>query len=97
MSRSILALTLIVIGFLIVGLYRSSYRAKAAEEKIAALEVEISNAQREISLLRIEYEHLTSRAAVETYAREELGMVLPSADQIRTVPAIESQPESGGR
>ncbi|MEO0465310.1 MAG: septum formation initiator family protein [Pseudomonadota bacterium] len=81
MSKRAFIFGLVVIAVLIVGLYRAKYGARDARAEIAAVEVEIAEAERRLVLLEAELSHMVRREWIEEYARRELGMAPPRADQ----------------
>ncbi|MEM0985392.1 MAG: cell division protein FtsL [Pseudomonadota bacterium] len=84
MSRPAWIFGLIVIAVLIAGLYRAKFGARDAAGEIAAIEAEIKDAEQRKALLEAEVSHLARREWIEEYARKELGMAPPSAEQFIT-------------
>ena len=91
MSRSAFAFGVIVIVLLIVGLYRAKYGASEAREEIARIEAEIADAARRKALLEADLSHMIRREWIEEYARRELGMGPPRADQFVTPEALDAR------
>ena len=81
MSKHAFLFGLAVIAVLIVSLYRAKYGASEAREEIAAVEVQIENARHRKALLEADLSHMIRREWIEEYARRELGMGPPRADQ----------------
>lgn len=81
MSKRAFIFGLVVIAVLIVGLYRAKYGARDARAEIAEVEAEIADAQQRLVLLDAELSHMIRREWIEEYARRELGMAPPRADQ----------------
>ena len=81
MSKKAFIFGLVVIAVLIVGLYRAKYGAQEARAEIKAVETEIAEAEGRIVLLEAELSHMIRREWIEEYARRELGMAPPRADQ----------------
>lgn len=84
MSRPAFLFGLAVIALLIVALYRAKYGATEARAEIAALEAEIAEAKERKALLEADFSHMIRREWIEEYARRELGMAPPRADQFIT-------------
>jgi len=84
MSKPAWIFGLIVVAVLIAGLYRAKYGARDAAGEIAAVEAEIAAAEQRILVLEAEISHLSRREWIEEYARRELGMAPPRADQFIT-------------
>lgn len=81
MSRNAFIFGLILVAVLIFSLYRAKYGAQDAVEEIARVEAEIEAAERRKLLLEAELSHLSRREWIEEYARKELGMGPPRAEQ----------------
>ncbi|MEM7766944.1 MAG: cell division protein FtsL [Pseudomonadota bacterium] len=81
MSKPAWIFGLIVVAVLIAGLYRAKYGARDAAGDIAQIEAEIEAAQQRVLMLEAEVSHLSRREWIEEYARNELGMAPPRADQ----------------
>ena len=81
MSKKAFIFGLVVIAVLIVGLYRAKYGAQEARAEIKAVETEIAEAEGHLALLEAELSHMIRREWIEEYARRELGMAPPRADQ----------------
>lgn len=81
MSKRAFAFGLLVIAVLIFGLYRAKYGAADARAEIRAVEMEIAEAEGRLALLEAELSHMIRREWIEEYARRELGMAPPRADQ----------------
>lgn len=84
MSKRAFFFGLAVIALLIVSLYRAKYGAREARAEIAVVEAEIAAAERRKALLEAELSHMIRREWIEEYARRELGMAPPRADQFAT-------------
>jgi cell division protein FtsL len=82
MSRRAFLFGILVVGLLIVSLYRAKYGAKDTATEIMAVEAQIEDARHEKALLETELSHMSRREWIEEYAREELGMAPPRPDQI---------------
>lgn len=82
MSRRAFLFGILVVGLLIVSLYRAKYGAKDTAAEIMAVEAQIEEAQHEKALLETELSHMSRREWIEEYARNELGMAPPRPDQI---------------
>ncbi len=74
MSRRAFYFGLIVVGLLIVSLYRAKYGAKDTANELMAVEAQIEDARHEKALLETELSHMSRREWIEEYARNELGM-----------------------
>ena len=72
---------LAVIAVLIVSLYRAKYGASEARAEISAVEEQIADAEHRKALLEADLSHMIRREWIEEYARRELGMGPPRADQ----------------
>ena len=81
MSRRAFLFGLVVVGLLIVSLYRAKYGAKDTAAELLAVEAQIEDARHEKALLQTELSHMSRREWIEEYARNELGMAPPRADQ----------------
>ena len=81
MSRTAFIFGWIVVAILILGLYRAKYGANDARAEIVAIEADIMAAQSQKALLEAELSHMIRREWIEEYARRELGMGPPRADQ----------------
>lgn len=81
MSRRAFLFGLVVVGLLIVSLYRAKYGAKDTAAELLAVEAQIEDARHEKALLQTELSHMSRREWIEEYARRELGMGPPRADQ----------------
>lgn len=81
MSRRAFMVGLGVIALLIFSLYRAKYGAADSAERIADIEAEIERAIDERQILLGELSTLSREDWVEDYARNELGMVTPRAEQ----------------
>lgn len=81
MSKRAFLFGLIVVAVLIVSLYRAKYGASEARAEIAAIETQIDAAEHRKALLEAELSHMIRREWIEEYARRELGMGPPRADQ----------------
>ena len=86
MTRSMMALSVLVIIALIFGTYRSTSQVRVEKQKIAKLKVEIASLRQEIQLLRLEVSSLSTDTVIESLARERLGMRLPDPGQIISLP-----------
>ncbi|MEQ8301182.1 MAG: septum formation initiator family protein [Hyphomonas sp.] len=82
MSRRAFLFGILVVGLLIVSLYRAKYGAKDTAAEIMAVEAQIEDARHEKALLETELSHMSRREWIEEYARGELGMAPPRADQV---------------
>lgn len=82
MSRRAFFFGILVVGLLIVSLYRAKYGAKDTAAEIMAVEAQIEDARNEKALLETELSHMSRREWIEEYARGELGMAPPRSDQI---------------
>ena len=82
MSRRAFLFGILVVGLLIVSLYRAKYGAKDTASEIMAVEAQIEDALHEKALLETELSHMSRREWIEEYARGELGMAPPRPDQI---------------
>ncbi|MCI4646141.1 MAG: septum formation initiator family protein [Hyphomonadaceae bacterium] len=81
MSKKAFLFGLAVIAVLIVSLYRAKYGASEARAEIEAVETQIADAEHRKALLEAELSHMIRREWIEEYARRELGMGPPSAQQ----------------
>lgn len=82
MSRRAFLFGLVVIGLLIVSLYRAKYGAKDTAAELMAVEAQIEEALHEKALLETELSHMSRREWIEEYARKELGMGPPKPEQM---------------
>jgi cell division protein FtsL len=82
MSRRAFFFGLLVAALLVFSLYRAKYGARDTQAELMAVEAEIEQAQKEKAVLETELAHMSRSDALEEYARKELGMVPPKADQI---------------
>lgn len=82
MSRRVFLFGLLVVGLLIVSLYRAKYGAKDTAAELMAVEAQIEEARHEKVMLDTELSHMSRREWIEEYAREELGMAPPRAEQM---------------
>jgi cell division protein FtsL len=82
MNRRAFLFGILVVGLLIVSLYRAKYGAKDTAAEIMAVEAQIEDARHEKALLETELSHMSRREWIEEYARGELGMSPPRPDQI---------------
>lgn len=82
MSRRAFLFGLLVVGLLIVSLYRAKSGAKETAAELMAVEAEIEDALHEKSLLETELSHMSRREWIEEYARNELGMAPPKTEQL---------------
>jgi len=81
MSKTAFFFGLAVIALLIVALYRAKYGASEARAEIAELEQKIAEAEERLALLETDLSHMIRREWIEEYARRELGMGPPRAEQ----------------
>lgn len=81
MSKHAFLFGLAVIAVLIVSLYRAKYGASEARAEISVVEDQIADAEHRKALLEAELSHMIRREWIEEYARRELGMGPPRADQ----------------
>jgi cell division protein FtsL len=81
MSKHAFLFGLAVIAVLIVSLYRAKYGASEARVEISVVEDQIADAEHRKALLEAELSHMIRREWIEEYARRELGMGPPRADQ----------------
>lgn len=81
MSRRAFLVGLGIMALLIFSLYRAKYGARDSADQITEIEAQIDQAVSERMVLLGELSHLSRQEWVEEYARNELGMVPPRADQ----------------
>ena len=81
MSRRAFLVGLGVVALLVFSLYRAKYGARESAEEIDRVESRIEEAVSERKLLLGELSHLSRQEWIEEYARNELGMAPPRADQ----------------
>lgn len=81
MSKTAFAFGFAIIAVLIVALYQAKYGASEARAEIAELERKIAEAEERLALLETDLSHMIRREWIEEYARSELGMGPPRADQ----------------
>lgn len=96
MSRRAFLFGLVVVGLLIVSLYRAKYGAKDTAAELLAVEAQIEDARHEKALLQTELSHMSRREWIEEYARNELGMAPPRPEQManeRDLDALVGLPE----
>ena len=84
MSRRAFLFGLLVVGLLIVSLYRAKSGAKDTAAELMAVEAQIEDARHEKALLDTELSHMSRREWIEEYARNELGMAPPKPEQMIT-------------
>ncbi|MEO0785911.1 MAG: septum formation initiator family protein [Pseudomonadota bacterium] len=99
MSKTAFIFGLAVIAVLIVALYRAKYGASEARAEIAKVEAQIAEAEARLALLETDLSHMIRREWIEEYARRELGMGPPRADQYIYAHELDSrlgQPEDTG-
>lgn len=97
MSRRAFLFGLVVVGLLIVSLYRAKYGAKDTAAELMAVEARIEDARHEKALLETELSHMSRREWIEEYARRELGMAPPKPEQMaseRDLDALVGEPQS---
>jgi len=97
MSRRAFLFGLVVIGLLIVSLYRAKYGAKDTANELVAIEAQIEAAESEKALLETELSHMSRREWIEEYARTELGMAPPKPEQMASegdLDALVGEPNS---
>jgi len=82
MSRRAFFFGLLVAALLVFSLYRAKYGARDTAAELMAVEAQIEQAQKEKALLETELAHMSRRDWIEEYARKELGMSPPKADQM---------------
>jgi cell division protein FtsL len=82
MSRRAFFFGLLVAALLVFSLYRAKYGARDTAAELMAVEAQIEQAQKEKALLETELAHMSRRDWIEEYARKELGMAPPKADQM---------------
>ncbi len=82
MSRRAFLFGLVVVGLLIVSLYRAKYGAKDTAAELMTVEAQIEDALHEKALLETELSHMSRREWIEEYARKELGMAPPKPEQM---------------
>lgn len=104
MSRTAFFFGLAVIALLIVALYRAKYGASEARAEIAELEQKIAEAEERLALLETDLSHMIRREWIEEYARRELGMGPPRAEQFvepdeldARLGEVASEPAEAGR
>lgn len=91
MSKSALIFGLAIVALLIVSLYRAKYGASAARAEIAEVEAQIAKAEARLALLQTDLSHMIRREWIEEYARRELGMGPPRADQFVRAEDLEAR------
>lgn len=84
MSRNAFIFGLLVAVALVIGLYRAKDGARESSEEILRLEAEVAEAYRQTALLEADLAHMSRREWIEEYARNELGMGPPRANQFAT-------------
>ncbi|MEE2923065.1 MAG: septum formation initiator family protein [Pseudomonadota bacterium] len=97
MSRRAFLFGLVVVGLLIVSLYRAKYGAKDTAAELLAVEAQIEDARHEKALLQTELSHMSRREWIEEYARTELGMAPPKPEQMASegdLDALVGEPNS---
>jgi len=97
MSRRAFLFGLVVVGLLIVSLYRAKYGAKDTAAELMAIEAQIEDAREEKALLETELSHMSRREWIEEYARTELGMAPPKPEQMASegdLDALVGEPNS---
>lgn len=82
MSRRAFFFGLLVAALLVFSLYRAKYGAKDTAAELMAVEAQIEAAQKEKAVLETELAHMSRRDWIEEFARKELGMAPPKADQM---------------
>src|SRR3990167_8860845 len=82
MSRRAFFFGLLVAAVLVFSLYRAKYGARDTAAELMAVEAQIEEAQKEKAVLETELAHMSRRDWIEEFARKELGMSPPKADQI---------------
>ena len=82
MSRRAFFFGLLVAALLVFSLYRAKYGARDTAAELMAVEAQIEEAQKEKAVLETELAHMSRRDWIEEFARKELGMSPPKADQI---------------
>lgn len=82
MSRRAFFFGLLVAALLVFSLYRAKYGARDTAAELMAVDARIEQAQKEKVLLETELAHMSRREWIEEYARKELGMAPPKADQM---------------
>ncbi|WP_353255899.1 septum formation initiator family protein [Hyphomonas sp.] len=82
MSRRAFFFGLLVAALLVFSLYRAKYGAQDTAAELMAVEAEIAAAEKEKAILETELAHMSRRDWIEEYARKELGMAPPKADQM---------------
>jgi len=82
MSRRAFFFGLLVAALLVFSLYRAKYGARDTAVELMAVEAQIEEAQKEKAVLETELAHMSRRDWIEEFARKELGMSPPKADQI---------------
>ncbi|MEM1151172.1 MAG: septum formation initiator family protein [Pseudomonadota bacterium] len=91
MSKTAFAFGFAIIAILIVALYQAKYGATEAREEIAKLDKEIAEAEERLALLETDLSHMIRREWIEEYARRELGMGPPRADQFVHADALDAR------
>jgi cell division protein FtsL len=84
MSRKAFIFGLVVVGLLIISLYRAKYGAEDARKELQVVEAQIELALEEKALLETELSHMSRREWIEEYARHQLGMGPARPEQIAT-------------
>ncbi len=82
MSRRVFLFGLLVVGLLIVSLYRAKYGARDTAAEIMAVDAQIEQELHQRGQLETELSHMSRREWIEEYARGELGMAPPRPEQI---------------
>lgn len=91
MSKRAFYFGLFVVAVLIFSLYRAKYGARDSAEEIAQIEAEILlEEERRLELLA-ELSHRSRQEWLEEYARYELGMGPPKADQYVRLQSLEAR------
>lgn len=89
MNRYMLYFGFIIIIVLIFSLYRAKYGAQESAAALQTIEREIADAKAERTDLLAELSHLTRQEWLAEYARNELGMGPPKAEQYITIAELD--------
>lgn len=81
MTKRAWAIGLFVAIALIVALYRAKYGARESLAEKRDLQAEVAALEEELRVLRSEFAHLSRPEWLSEYARRNLGMAPPRADQ----------------
>lgn len=88
---------LVVLGGAAATLFEIKHEVQALEEQLLATERRIRNERETIEVLRAEWSFLNQPARIERLAREHLGLVPLSPDQIVSVDRLPPRPEDFDR